>query len=111
MTNSIPLRADSAFTTSSANTMASEGVLYIFQLPAMSGIRTVNSCRISNYSSPRVGKVRADPRNEHSKARPRGPTEAYIVRYVAGSALGASNAARQSLSERHLALVGERGNP
>ena len=27
----------------------------------------------------------AGPRNEHSKARPPGPTETYIDRYVAGS--------------------------
>ena len=39
---------------------------------------------------------RAGPRNEHSKARTPGPTEAYNVRYVAGSALGASNTARRS---------------
>jgi hypothetical protein len=39
---------------------------------------------------------RAGPRNEHSKARTPGPTEAYIRWYVAGSALGASNAARRS---------------
>ena len=39
---------------------------------------------------------RAEPRNEHSKARTPGPTEAYIRWYVAGSAVGASNAARRS---------------
>jgi len=38
----------------------------------------------------------AEPRNEHSKARTPGPTEAYIIWYVAGSDLGASNAARRS---------------
>ena len=32
---------------------------------------------------------------------PRGPTEAYISRYVAGSVPGASNAARRSWLERH----------
>jgi len=31
---------------------------------------------------------RAGPRNEHSKARAPGPTEAYIHWYVAGGALG-----------------------
>jgi len=38
----------------------------------------------------------AEPRNEHSKARTPGPTEAYIIWYVAGSALGTSNTARRS---------------
>src|SRR3990172_8696918 len=43
----------------------------------------------------------AGPRNEHSKARTPGPHPlrgypAYILWYVAGSALGASNAARRS---------------
>jgi len=38
---------------------------------------------------------RAGPSNEHGKARTPGPTEAYMLWYVAGSALGASNAARR----------------
>ena len=41
-----------------------------------------------------VGR-RAGPRNEHSKARPPGPTEAYGFGYVAGSGQGAGNAARR----------------
>ena len=44
---------------------------------------------------------RAGPSNEHGKARTPGPHPlrgypAYMLRYVAGSALGASNAARRS---------------
>ncbi len=43
----------------------------------------------------------AGPRSEHSKALPPGPIEAYVPRYVAGSAPRASNAARRCLLDRH----------
>ena len=45
---------------------------------------------------PNLVALCAEPRNEHSKARTPGPTEAYTIWYVAGSALGASNTARRS---------------
>ena len=46
------------------------------------------------WCSPTLGAIKvvgghpAGPRNKHSKALATGPTEAYSVRYVAGSALG-----------------------
>ena len=43
----------------------------------------------------------AGPRSEHGKALPPGPTEAYVPRYVAGSAPRASNAAGRCLLDRH----------
>jgi hypothetical protein len=50
-------------------------------------------CR-SNDTLPWVGWYAVGPRNEHSKARLTGPTETYVPMSVAGSAPGASNAAR-----------------
>ena len=60
----------------------------------------VYRCRSSD-ALPWVGWDSAGPRNEHSKARLLAPHPlrgypAYVSRYVAGSAPGASNAARRS---------------
>jgi hypothetical protein len=53
----------------------------------------------------RGGWTHAGPRSEHGKARPRGPTEAYTVRYVVpvlepvpGSRTGSADGARNAAS-------------